>query len=274
MVRASSRVRRQVERYGEGEDDLDAEVERQRRSKPQAPRKKRKVNHARRIDAELRSDEKFRTLGKIRRHVLYQASKGELIRDSDLSKLVPKTQSREARQRTIVAAKRGLGMFNCEFTTIKRGAQVVYGLDSNETIPPSNIWYRNQASMRYLILSFVLLSGNAIEAKMLYKHLSDLGLGPKKATIFIGNVKKFIETMCRQGFLQKSKNEEHEVEKLFYEIGPRITLESDVTREGIYRFAHHVAKEELPTMEDDFLMRCRQDDDPRDSEAEESEDEE
>lgn len=232
------------------------------------------MSHARGIANALRKEDRLRILGRLRRYILYNASKGELVRDSDLNKLLPNNQGREDRQRTIKAAKTGLKMFNCEFTTIKRGAQVVYGLDSNETIPPSNIWYRNQASMRYLILSFVLLSGNAIEDKMLYKHLTDLGLGPKKAPTFIGNVKKFIETMCRQGFLQKSKNEEHEVEKLFYEIGPRITLESDVTREGIYRFAHHVAKEELPTMEDDFLMRCRQDDDPRDSEAEESEEEE
>jgi len=200
MSRRSSRVRKEIQRFG-AENSDEEEL-------PRPPRKRRRNAGSLGLNRELRQDEINREKSLIRRTILYEASKGELVKDSDLNKFLTRTQDQAQRKRTMELSRDQLGkMLGLEFTRIKKGAFVVYAPEQNQLEDePQNLWYRSQASMRYLILSFVLLSGNVIEDKILWDYLGRLGLEPKSAPTFIGNIKQFLESMVRQGFLKKEKN--------------------------------------------------------------------
>lgn len=256
MSRRSQRERRQIKRFVDEEEE----------ERPQKRQRRARI-HSANIGRDLHYDERNRVKGLIRRYFLYQCSQSNLVRPRELLKLVPETVKGNARKNYVKTALAPLKkMLGFDISTAK-GGQFAYSKEqcqNGEEV--ENEFYRTSATLRFLILSCVQLSGKAIEEKELMLHMEKLGLGPKKVTI-VGKIKEFLAEMCKQGYLKKDKIEEPERTCNVYTYGPRIKLESDISRVGVYRFAHQLAKEEEVTEADDFLNQCEEEDDPKSDES-------
>jgi len=206
--------------------------------------------------------QKEKHIGALVRFMLFKSGKQEMIKTSELYKLLPNMTAKQKQQNVKTARARVKSLFGYDTVDIEPKKKFILKCTFECLEETRNITFQKELCLRFIICSVVLLNAAEITEKDLYRHLSKIGLKKKDET-GVDTLGTFMSKLIVSNFLAKEKRTENERDVIYYKLGARITVQGDISRQGLYQFLFYCTRDEKPDDTDDFLVQCRKDDSPQ-----------